>query len=331
MSGRPPIPASHLTGRPDPERRFRLLEIVRQRARERPYSNRTIDTYVYWIRRYILHHDRRNPRELGPAEVREFIGRLSASSHNQALAALTFLYVHVLRAHFEHIPGIVPARRPRREPIVLSVREVGRVVEHLDQPFRLCVLLMYGGGLRLLECLTLRVKDVEVERRQIVVRSGKGGKDRRVPLAVSAVGMLRPRFAEVRRRWYRDLAAGVRSTVLTPALERTYPNASRDWRWSYLFPATRTFVDRDAVRRRHHLHETVLHRAIVRAAREAGVDKRVTSHAFRHSFATHLLESGADIRTIQELLGHRELRTTMIYTHVLNRGALGVASPADRL
>ena len=147
-------------------------------------------------------------------------------------------------------------------------------MEQLDQPFRLCVLLMYGGGLRLLECLTLRVKDVDVERREIVVRGGKGGKDRRVPLAVSAIGMLRPRFAELRRRWCRDLTAGVRSTALTPALERKYPNASRDWLWSYVFPATRTFVDREAVRRRQHLHETVLHRAIVRAAREAGLDKR---------------------------------------------------------
>lgn len=331
MPERPRIPQHHLVGAPDPERRFRLLEIVRQRARERRYSDRTTATYVYWIRRYILHYDRRHPRELGPTEVREFIGRLSASSHNQALSALTFLYVQVLREPFERIPGIAPARRPRREPIVLSAREVGRVVEHLDQPFRLCVLLMYGGGLRLLECLTLRVKDVDMERREIVVRAGKGDKDRRVPLAVSAIGMLRPRFAELRRRWYRDLTTGVRSTGLTPALERKYPNASRDWLWSYVFPATRTFVDREGVRRRHHLHETVLHRAIVRAAREAGIDKRVTSHAFRHSFATHLLESGADIRTIQELLGHSDVRTTMIYTHVLNRGALGVSSPADRL
>jgi integron integrase len=336
VPARPLIPRSHLTSPPNPERRFRLLEIVRERGHERHYSERTVEAYVYWIRRYVLHHGRRHPNDLGPADVRQFLAtltaeRLSASTHNQALAALTFLYVHVLRSPFERMPGVVPASRSRREPIVLSVGEVGRIVQRLDQPCRLCVLLMYGGGLRLMECLTLRVKDVDLERREIVVRAGKGGKDRRVPLAVSAIGMLRRRFADLRRRWYRDYKTGVRSTGLTPAIERKYPNASRDWIWSYLFPATRTFVDREGARRRHHLHETLLHRAIVRAARDAEIPKRVTSHAFRHSFATHLLEAGADIRTIQELLGHSDVRTTMIYTHVLNRGALGVTSPADRL
>jgi integron integrase len=327
---RPLIPLSQLVSPPNPERRFWLHEVVRRRGHERRFSERTIASYVYWIRRFVLNNGRRHPNDLGPTEVRQFLAMLtveqglSASTHNQALAALTFLYVEVLRAPFDRIPGLAPASRPRREPIVLSTGEVGRVVERLDQPFRLCVLLMYGGGLRLTECLTLRVKDVDLERREIVNRGGKGGKGRRVPLAVPALGMLRRRFAELRRRWYSDLRRDVQSTVLTP-------NASRDWMWSYVFPATRTFVDRSGKRRRHHLHESVLHRAIVRAAREAGMTKRVTSHAFRHSFATHLLESGTDIRTIQELLGHRNLRTTMIYTHVMNRGALGVISPADRL
>ena len=330
------MPWAHLVGPPQPERRFRLLEVVRARARERRYSERTIQAYVHWIRRYVLHHGRRHPRDLGPSHVREFMAYLttdlglSVSSCNQAVAALTFLYVQVLGAPFERIPGVSPASRPRREPIVLSPGEVGRVVARLDQPFRLCVLLMYGGGLRLMECLTLRVKDVDLERREMVVRAGKGGKDRRVPLAVSAIGVLRRRFAELRRRWYRDYRMSVRSTGLTPALERKYPNASRDWLWSFVFPATRTFVDRESVRRRHHLHETAVQRAITRAARDAGVDKRVTAHVFRHSFATHLLESGSDIRTIQELLGHSDVRTTMIYTHVLNRGGIGVQSPADR-
>jgi integron integrase len=311
--------------------------MVRQRARERRYSERTIQSYVYWIRRFVLYHGRRHPKDLGPSDVRAFLSmltteqQLSSSSHNQALAALTFLYVQVLRSPFERIPGIAPAMRARGEPVVLSSDEVGRILRHLDQPHRLCVLLMYGGGLRLTECLTLRVKDVDPERREIVVRAGKGGKDRRVPLAVSAVGVIRRRFAELRRRWYRDYRAGVCSTGLTPALERKYPNASRDWVWSYVFPATRTFVDRAGARRRHHLHPTVLQRAIANAARAAGINKHVTSHSFRHSFATHLLENGADIRTIQELLGHSDLRTTMIYTHVLNRGALVVVSPADRL
>lgn len=311
--------------------------MVRHRARERRYSERTIHSYVYWIRRYIVYHGRRDPRTLDGSHVRRFLAvlsaeqRLSASSHNQALAALTFLYAQVLNAPFGHIPGALPARQTRREPVVLSSGEVGRILTHLDQPFRLCALLMYGGGLRLMECLTLRVKDIDLERREIVIRAGKGGKDRRVPLAVSAIGVLRRRLAELRRRWYRDFKAGVRSTGLTPALERKYPNATRDWAWSYVFPATRTFVDPAGARRRHHLHQTAVHRAVVRAARAAGITKRVTSHAFRHSFATHLLESGTDIRTIQELLGHSSLKTTMIYTHVLNRGALGVISPADRL
>lgn len=337
MAERPLIPESHLRGPPEPERRFRLLEMVRHRARQRRYSDRTIHSYVYWIRRYVLYYGRRDPRTLDGSHVRGFLSALttdqclSASSHNQALAALTFLYAQVINAPFERIPGALPARQTRREPVVLSSSEVGRIVGHLDQPFRLCALLMYGGGLRLMECLTLRVKDVDLERHEIVIRAGKGGKDRRVPLAVSAVGVLRRRLAELRRRWYRDFKAGVRSTGLTPALERKYPNATRDWTWSYLFPATRTFVDRAGLRRRHHLHQTALHRAVVRAVREAGITKRVTSHAFRHSFATHLLESGTDIRTIQELLGHSSLKTTMIYTHVLNRGALGVISPADRL
>lgn len=337
MAERPLIPESHLRGPAEPERRFRLLEMVRHRARARRYSERTVQSYVYWIRRYVVYHGRRDPRTLDGSHVRRFLSALSAeqglsaSSHNQALAALTFLYAEVLYAPFERIPGARPATQTRREPVVLSAGEVGRIVEHLDQPFRLCVLLMYGGGLRLMECLTLRIKDVDLERHEIVIRAGKGGKDRRVPLAVSAVGVLRRRFAELRRRWYRDFKASVRSTGLTPALERKYPNATRDWTWSYLFPATRTFVDRAGLRRRHHQHQTALHRAIVRAVREAGITKRVTSHAFRHSFATHLLESGTDIRTIQELLGHSSIKTTMIYTHVLNRGALGVMSPADRL
>ena len=295
MIERPLIPLWELTSPPNPERSFRLLELVRRCGRQHRFSERTIACYVYWIRRFVLHNGRRHPKELGPTEVKEFLSTFSPATYNQALAALTFLYVEVLRAPFERIPAVAPVRLPRRQPVVLTRDEVGCILQRLEQPFRLCVLLMYGGGLRLAECITLRVKDVNLERHEIVV----GG--RRVPLAVTAVGMLRRRFAELRRRWYQDLKRGV----------------GRDWHSSYLFPAKRTVADRSGARRRHHLHESAVHRALVRAAREASVTKRVTSHAFRHSFAAHLLATGADERTIQALLGHRSLRSTVTYVRAL--------------
>ncbi|HEY2378054.1 MAG TPA: integron integrase [Gemmatimonadaceae bacterium] len=331
------IPKAHLVGAPDPVRRFRLLEQVRRCGRERRYSERTIAAYVHWIRRFVVHFGRRHPRELGPLHVREFLahmcveGRAAPSTQNQALAALTFLYAGVLHAPFDRIPGITPARQQRGVPIVLSQREIGRLLEQLEPVPRLAVLLMYGSGLRVLECLTLRANDIDLDRREIVLGNGKGGKDRRAPIAVAALPALRRHLRERQRQYYRDLKLSVRCTGLTVALERKYPRASISWPWAYLFAATRTFVDTLGVRRRHHLHMTVIHRAIARAARGAGLTKRVTCHAFRHSFATHLLEAGADIRTIQELLGHSDVRKTMIYTQVLNRGGLGVTSPADLL
>ena len=331
------IPTTHLDGPPNPERRYRLLEMVRRCGREHRYSERTIVAYVHWIRRFIIHFGRRHPRELGPEEIREFLSFLAtdqgaaASTQNQALAALTFLYVRVLHATFDRVPGVVPAHAPRRVPTVLSQAEIGRMLECLDGVPRFAVLVMYGSGLRALECLTLRVKDVDFDRRELVVRGGKGGKDRRAPLAVSAVPALKRYLRERQRMHFRDLRLGVRCTGLSAALERKLPRASLSWPWSYVFPASRTFVDAAGIRRRHHVHVSGVHRAVTGAAREAAITKRVTCHAFRHSFATHLLESGADIRTIQELLGHSDVRTTMIYTHVLNRGGLGVTSPADRL
>src|SRR5438105_12234210 len=331
------IPRAHLVGPPNPDRRYRLLEQVRRRGRERRYSERTIAAYVHWIRRFVIHFERRHPRELGPEQVREFLSFLAneqcvaASTQNQALAALTFLYVGVLQASFDRLPGVSPARAERRVPTVLSQREIGRLLEHLEGMPRLAVLVMYGSGLRVRECLTLRVRDIDLDRREIVVRAGKGGKDRRAPLAVSAAPALRRHLHERQGLHFRDLKLGIRCTGLSPALERKYPRASSSWPWSYVFPASRTLVDSAGVRRRHHVHVTVVHRAITRAARGAGLAKRVTCHSFRHSFATHLLESGADIRTIHELLGHSDVRTTMIYTHVLNCGGLGVTSPADRL
>lgn len=308
MVERPLIPLWELMSPPNPERSFRLLELVRRCGRKHRFSERTIACYVYWIRRFVLHNGRRHPKELGPPEVKQFLSTFSPATYNQALAALTFLYVEVLGASFERIPGLAPARSPRREPVVLTTGEVRLLVEQLEQPYRLCVLLMYGGGLRLAECLALRVKDVNLERREIVIAG------RRVPLAVAAAGMLRRRFAELRRGWYRDLKRGVVCM-------------SRDWRWSYLFPAKRTVVDTGGTRRRHHLHASAVHRAIVRATRDTGITKRVTSHAFRHTFAAQLLASGADVGTLQELLGHANGRATTSYAQALNQVVLGISKP----
>lgn len=331
------IPLSHLAGPPDPSRKYRLMEVVRRRMRELRYRPRTIEAYTYWIRRYVIFHGRRHPRELGEAEVRAFLSHLAIeqgvapSTQNQALAALTFLHDAVLRRALPRVEGIVPAQRARRVPVVLSQREVRALLAHLRPPLALCASLMYGSGLRVLECVSLRVKDVDLDRGEIVVRGGKGDKDRRTPLADRCVAPLRRWLAVQRRLYAADRRGAISVTGLGEALERKSPGAATEWPWRYLFPASRTFRDAAGIRRRHHLHETVLQRAIKAAADAAGLDKRITSHSLRHSFATHLLESGADIRTVQELLGHTDVRTTMIYTHVLNKGGLGVRSPVDRL
>jgi integron integrase len=305
--------------------------------RERRFSARTEKAYVAWIRRYVLYHDRRHPSEMGEVEVTQFLSHLniargvSASTHNQALAALLFLYEKVLAAPLDRLDALLPARRSRYVPVVLCPREVRALLAQLREPVRLCVALMYGGGLRVTECVTLRVKDVDLDRREIVVRGGKGNKDRRVPLAASCVDGVEAWLRYQQPRHAADRRVAICTGGLSPALERKYPNAAHDWRWRYLFPATRTAVAESGARQRHHLHVSVVQRAVGDAARRAAIAKRVTCHALRHSFATHLLESGADIRTVQELLGHSDVRTTMIYTHVLNRGGLGVVSPADRL
>ena len=333
----PPIPLSHLTGPPEPERRLRFMEVVRRRLRERRYSGRTEEAYVHWIRRYVVFHGRRHPGELGPEAVRRFLSDLAvgqqvaASTQNQALQALLFLYGQVLGTPLPRIEGIAPARRPRHVPVVLSPGEVRELLKRLPEPVRLCAMLMYGSGLRVAECVSLRVKDVDLERREIVVRGGKGNKDRRTPLAEACVAALERRFREGVADYRRDRKAGVRCTGISAPLARKYPDAETGWPWWYVFPASRTFEDAARVLRRHHLHETVVQRAVKKAVYEMGLTKRVTSHSLRHSFATHLLESGSDIRTVQTLLGHSDVRTTMIYTHVLNKGGLGVRSPADRL
>ena len=333
----PRVPASHLSSPGDPARRLRLLESVRRQLRARRYSARTEEAYVGWIRRYVLHHGRRHPRDLDVNAVGAFLSHLAvvehvaASTQNQARAALLFLYDVVLKEPLERLEDIAPARRSRYVPVVLSQREVRALLGQLRIPARLCVALMYGSGLPVLECLALRVKDVDVDRREIVVRAGKGGKDRRTPLAERDVRDVKRWLAGQQPRHAADWRASILTDGLSEALERKYPNASNEWRWQYLFPAVRAYRDGEGVRRRHHLHESAVQRALKEAATAAGIVKRVTCHSLRHSFATHLLEGGTDIRTVQELLGHSDVRTTVIYTHVLNRGGLGVVSPGDRL
>jgi integron integrase len=321
-----------------PARRPRLLDRVRETIRARHYSRRTEKAYVAWIRRYILFHDKRHPAEMGSAEVARFLTALavdrkvSASTQNQALAALLFLYREVLAQTLPWLEDLVRAKRPEHLPVVLSREEVRSVVGHLTGVPRLMALLLYGAGLRLLECAQLRVKDVDFAGNQIVVRSGKGAKDRRTMLPAAAKPDLVRHLQRVARQHQRDLAAGAGWVELPYALARKYPNAGREWGWQWVFPPTRHYVDTlTGQRRRHHLHESVLQRSVKIAVIRAGLAKPANCHTFRHSFATHLLEDGHDIRTVQELLGHRDVSTTMIYTHVLNRGPGGVRSPADRV
>lgn len=333
----PLIPFSHLTGPSQPDRPYRLIELVRRRLREHRYSRRTEEAYVHWIRRYVIDTGRRHPRSLGEEDVRQFLSSLaveqqvSASTQNQALAALTFLYAKVLEQPLGRIEGIQPARKRQRVPVVLGAGEVRAILKRLREPVRSCASIMYGSGLRLSEAVSLRVKDIDFERREIVVRDGKGGKDRRTPLAELCVPALEALLREQGDQFRRDQRARVRTTGISPSLARKYPSAEGEFAWRYVFPASRTFVDEERVRRRHHLHETTVQREFKAAVSAAKIHKRATCHTLRHSFATHLLEAGSDIRTVQELMGHTDLRTTMIYTHVLNRGRLGVRSPADAL
>ncbi len=317
----------------------RLLDVVRTRLRVRHCSRRTEEAYCGWIRRFVRFHGRRHPRELGSPEVEAFLSHLavadgvSASTQNQALAALLFLYRRVLEIELADVAHVVRARMPERLPVVLSREEVRALLEHMEGTYRLIATLLYGSGLRLLEALELRVKDLDFARHQLIVRRGKGQKDRATLLARSAEAELKSHLGRVRRLHERDLLRGVGAVALPDALVRKLGESSaKDWSWQWLFPATSHYADRDTgQRRRHHPHESAVQRAVREAALRAGIPKRVTCHALCHSFATHLLEGGADIRTGQELLGHRELRTTMIYTHVLDRGPFGTPSPADRL
>lgn len=318
------------------EREPRLLERLRTEMRLRHYSRRTERVYSWWIKRYVRFNQYRHPRTLGVPAVRAFLsslatdGAVSASTQNQARAALLFLYRDVLGTPLPFLDGITPAKTPRRVPVVLTRAEVQAVIAQLSGVPRLVGLLMYGGGLRLIEALTLRVKDLDFERMEITVRGGKGGKDRRTTLPKSLADDLSAHLRAVRHQHRKDLTQGAGSVVLPDALARKYPTAPRDWSWQWVFPATRRYKDRTSgEERRHHFHPTAVQRAMRTAVLRAGVTKRASCHTLRHSFATHLLEAGYDIRTIQELLGHRDVSTTMIYTHVLNRGGLAVRSPLD--
>jgi integron integrase len=316
----------------------RLLDRVRLAIRSRHYSRRTEEAYVAWIRRYILFHRKRHPREMGKTEVTVFLEDLAdrrhvaASTQNQALSALLFLYKEVLGQPLPEISLAERPRGPRRLPVVLTRDEVRRVLARMEGVPHLVVSLLYGSGLRLLESLELRVKDVDFERRQIVVRRGKGQKDRVTLLAAGVADRLRAHLATVSALHRGDLAEGFGRVALPEALGRKYPNAAIEWGWQFVFPAGRICQDsRYGGPTRYHLHESAVQRAVTAAVRAAGLTKRATCHTFRHSFATHLLEDGYDIRTIQELLGHADVSTTMIYRHVLDRGPMGVRSPADRL
>jgi len=315
----------------------RLLDDVRRVLRVKHYSLRTEQVYVGWIRRFILANGKRHPRDMGAAEVEAFLSQLAvqskvaASTQNQALSALLFLYREVLGIELPWLDGVTRAKRPARVPTVLSCDEVVQLLAHMDGRPWLLASLLYGSGLRLMEALRLRVKDLDFSRHEITVRDGKGGKDRRTMLPRTLVEPLRREVERARQLHDADLRAGFGAVWLPHALARKYPAAPREFGWQYVFPSAHRSCDpRDGQERRHHFDDGMLARALKKACREASIVKPVSAHTLRHSFATHLLESGSDIRTVQELLGHKDVKTTQIYTHVLNRGGHGVTSPLDR-
>jgi len=314
----------------------KLLDQVRDRLRRLNYAYSTEKSYTSWIKRFILFHDKRHPIEMGEPEIEAYLSHLAVerevapSTQNQALAAIMFLYEKVLDKELEEEILPQPAKRTKRVPIVLSKGEVRRVLNRLNGVQRIIVQLLYGAGLRISECLKLRIKDLDFERNEITVRMGKGLKDRITVLPSTVQPALKRHLKKVKLVFKQDQEEGFGSVYIPRALAHKYPNASREWIWQFVFPASKRSQDpRSGVIRRHHIHPSSVRRAVRGAARKAEVEKHVTPHTFRHSFATHLLENGYDIRTVQELLGHADVKTTMIYTHVLNKGGRGVTSPLD--
>ena len=315
----------------------KLLDRMRAEIRVRHYSIRTEETYLDWARRFILFHDKRHPKDMGADEVQGFLSYLAvernvaSSTQNQAKSALLFLYREVLHIELPWLDEVVAAKMGKRLPVVLTATEMRALLNGMSGTMGLVASLLYGTGMRLLEGLRLRVKDVEFERREIVVREGKGNKDRVTVLPENLILPLQAHLVKVKALHERDLDAGFGEVYLPSALAVKYPKSARSWGWQFVFPsAVRSIDPRSGVERRHHLYEASVQRAVREAARFAEIHKPVTPHVLRHSFATHLLQSGYDIRTVQELLGHSDVSTTMIYTHVLNKGGRGVVSPLDR-
>jgi len=316
----------------------KLLDQLREGLRARHYSRRTEQTYCSWVKRFIYFHNVRHPAEMAEPEINAFLTHLSvkekvsASTQNQALSALLFLYCHVIGREIGDLGDVIRARNPKRLPVVMSRDEVKAVLKNLQGDKWLMASLMFGSGLRLMECLRLRVQDIDFLRNEILVRDGKGAKDRITMLPESIKFPLQKHLKQVKAIHEKDLTAGWGSVLLPEALDRKYPNAPKDWRWQWVFPQENRWKNpKTGEEGRHHVHESIIQKAVTVSVRKAGLSKRATCHTFRHSFATSLLENGYDIRTVQELLGHKDVKTTMIYTHVLNRGGKGVKSPMDEL
>ncbi len=314
----------------------KLLDQVRNTFRAHHYSYRTEESYIKWIRQYILFHGKRHPAELGAEHIQEFLTdlavrrKVAASTQNQALSALLFLYQKVLNIELPYLDDIVRAKRPVRIPIVMTRTEVAKVLDAMQGVHWLMASLLYGSGMRLAECLRLRIQDIDFEYLQVTIRDGKGAKDRRTTLSKALVPHLEQQFSRIRRVHDRDLEQRRPGVSLPYAIDRKYRGAANDWKWQYLFPSSRyAFIHMNQQQRRHHAHPSAIARAVKNAVRESGINKRATCHTFRHSFATHLLENGYDIRTVQELLGHSDVKTTMVYTHVIKRGGHAVKSPLD--